>query len=520
MLVWPDLSDNLREAIKRVAAVEADRIAAKPPKDYHPGDTGAEENGWDSHAPAVALGLDPNHPHAKDWWHALKVYAVNTYSIKADQTSNATIGTDHLKDLVTTANLFDDFTLDNHHIFHPDYVQVCGQELGESLMILELANLLAPSDFPKDFRSYATHHAQQVWQQIMRPLTLPDGEFARPNGTDWTLHTSQTPSYPAYVTTLFADPIAFVAESRLLEHARRRRALSPPGRILGDTNLEWFWEPILIKRCCTALLQHALRPTQSSLSAAPQLDRMVEQRYWPDAKIWLRRNPNYFVSAAWGNRRMGTFIPLGDNYLKNPYCTLPLDGILPTQVTAFESQTDLPNSYVLTMSLTDGRRCALICFDNSVLWISPIPFRHLPIQNDKLSGGIRQITAEGASARVTAMAGDAPFPLKDWANIDNRLGLISPEGFRYTPGKGYKMRSVAYDTIAPVAPYGAWQMIPDVSSNQSRELARMFHAELSEPKAIVTLQDGPAGKRFRIQISLGKKGAATQPANVAVEEIQ
>src|SRR5205823_5966399 len=146
LLMWNDLPDDLQHGFERITAAEADRIAAKPPKDYHPGDTGAEENGWDSHGPATALALMPNHPNAQKWLKALRIYAVNTYSIKADQTDGAMIGEDRVRDLVTTANLFDDFTLENHGFFHPDYVQVSGQELGEAWMILQLGDHLSGTD--------------------------------------------------------------------------------------------------------------------------------------------------------------------------------------------------------------------------------------------------------------------------------------------------------------------------------------------------------------------------------------
>src|SRR5213078_3449747 len=103
----------------------ADRIVAKPPKSYLPGDTGAEENAWDTHAPAVALALDPDNPRASEWMKALKTYAVNVYSTAADKRDDP---------MVSTINIFDDLTLENHGFFHPDYVQVSGQHLGEALL--------------------------------------------------------------------------------------------------------------------------------------------------------------------------------------------------------------------------------------------------------------------------------------------------------------------------------------------------------------------------------------------------
>ncbi|HEX8521904.1 MAG TPA: hypothetical protein VF669_06570, partial [Tepidisphaeraceae bacterium] len=259
LLIWKDLPQPLKKDLSRIAATEADRIASKPPKDARPGDTGAEENGWDTHAPAIALAMSPNHPRATQWMRALKTYAANTYSTKADQTSTARVGSHLVKDIVTTANLFDDFSLDNHGFFHPDYVQVSGQELGEAWLYVQLGDRINRTNLASEFKPYALHHAKEVWENAAKPLILPTGEFTFPNGTDWTVNASITPSYYAYIATGIGDPIAVDALQRLPRQALKRRDQSPPGRILGDSNLEWWWEPILIKRSTTALLQLALR---------------------------------------------------------------------------------------------------------------------------------------------------------------------------------------------------------------------------------------------------------------------
>src|SRR5205823_1868450 len=127
-------------------------------------------------------------------------------------------------------------------------------------------------------------------------------------------------------------PMAVEGERLHMRHVMRLRDLSPAGRILGDSNLEWWWEPLLIKRCTTAMLQHELRgggaipslplaegrgeglntgearhqPLTLTLS---QRERGQEQHLWPDAKAWLFRNPEYCITAAWGAKHMATFTP-------------------------------------------------------------------------------------------------------------------------------------------------------------------------------------------------------------------
>ena len=381
LLVWDDLPPALRDDLKRVVFAEADRIAAKPPKDYQPGDTGAEENAWDTHAPAVALAMDPYHAHAERWLEALRKYAVNTYSVPADRTSDAKVGQHRVRALVTTSNLFDDFTLENHRFFHPDYVQVSGQLLGEAWLYLQLGDRIHGTSLAKEFQPYALHHAREVWENVAKPLILPTGELAFPSGTDWTVNCSIIPSYLAYIATGLGDPDALRAMIALPRQALRHRELSPPGRVFGDTNIEWFWEPILIKRSCTAILQLELRG--NPVPPAGSFIAQQTHKLLPDSKVWIYRNARYFVSASWGKRTMGTFTPFDPEH---PYLTYPLErGILPESVDRFveEGRNDGVNWIVLESR--DGRRSALVLCVGELFIHCPFVYEGVP--DARLGGG-------------------------------------------------------------------------------------------------------------------------------------
>src|SRR5690606_29921941 len=135
LLMWDHLTEDDRKALTRVAGSEADRLGKAKTKSYVPGDTGAEENAWNTAAPAIALASAPNDPRADEWWQTLCRYAVNTYTIPADQHRTDKVGDHVVGEIVETETLFSDYTLDNHGFFHPDYVQVSGQHLGEAWQI-------------------------------------------------------------------------------------------------------------------------------------------------------------------------------------------------------------------------------------------------------------------------------------------------------------------------------------------------------------------------------------------------
>jgi hypothetical protein len=506
--VWSDLPDDLRDGVKRVAASEADRIAAKPPKDYKPGDTGAEENGWDSHAPAIALALDPKNPHADQWWRALKIYAVNVYSTKADQSSDEEIGSDRLRDLVTTANLFDDSTLENHGFFHPDYVQASGSELGESWTFLALGDRLNHTTFAKQLQPYATHHVVDVWKKVARPITLSDGQFAFPCGTDWTLNTGIMPNYFAFIATITGDPVAVNAERENVAHSMRRRALSPPGKIFGDSAMEWFWEPILVQRCSAALLAHELLNAQRPTSSVQRLTSNVAgSTLFPDAKVWIFRNAEYCVTASWGKKHMGTFTP---DPLRDPYLVFSItDGILPADVSEMIDDQQIGDARVLRLKLKNGVCAAIVCLPQSVVWISAMPLRAMGIENDRMSGGKRELHSGTGNQTVTGLQTREPFTIEgSWVNIDERLGLIAPgKGFQYAPAGKYNTRSVAVDRVTPIDAR-VWQMIPHATRDQTKAAAAAFSAELNATSAEVTVADRD-GKQYRIRMPLSSDGAPT-----------
>jgi hypothetical protein len=483
LLVWKDLPDDIKSDFKRIVATEADRIVNKPPKDYKPGDTGAEENAWDEHAPAIALAVDPTNAHAKDWMKALKTYAVNVYSVKADKG----------QEFVSTANLFDDFTLENHGFFHPDYVQVSGQHLGESLVFLQMGDKLNGTQFADEFKPYALHHLADCWEKVMKPLLLPDGEFAFPNGTDWTIHCSMEVSYLASISTLLNDPAALDAETKIISNSVRHREVSPEGRIFGDTNMEWWWEPLLIKRMSTAILQHEYRGSSGNIEAkTPGLASGAT--ILPDAKVFLYRTPDYFASVAWGAKHMGTFYPLA----QSDSITLPIEGILPKDLDTLIDHKRIDDAHVAILRLKTGKSLYCIFLPHSAVWISPVAFRGMAIENDKFTGGKRELFSENLDQQIPMLGNSKLNVTFNWANVDDKVGLmVSGSGFEYASPKDFNRKSAAFDTITPTNS-AAWQMIGGITHEQTQRLHRGT-TSIDAGQISLQAKDGPNGKTYKIE---------------------
>lgn len=491
LINYEDVPGDLLEGLRRMTRHEADRVASIPPHDAKPGNTAAEENAWDALAPALALALEPGHSSAETWFKALNSYAVNTYSTPADRLSSATVGNDLVSSIVTTANILDDFTLENHGFFHPDYVQVSGQHLGEAWLLLTLGDQIHSTTMADRFKPYSMHHVADVWNEVMRWLIHPSGELLFPSGNDWTFHCSMNQSYLAFIATALQDPVAQLAEERAIRAAQRRREVSPPGRILGDSNLEWWWEPLLVKRLSTALLHHLVSPTPNVTDAArEQLDQGSWTKRWDGASIWLHRNPHYTITLSWGKQRMGCFVPSTGSEQGGLYGVIPIeDGVVPNQIAGLaQSTTDSA-----TLRLNDGQLLTVLALPTSALWISPVQLRSLAIENDPVVGAGRELHWADGNSSFPALVAREPVQVQgNWVNLDGRFGhVISTGGFTYTPAGGYNRKSVAVDRLAPKA--GApvvWQMITGADVRRTAELAESFKVTAADGQVRVLTGDG------------------------------
>jgi hypothetical protein len=511
LLLWNDLSPAQKDGLTSVAAAEADRIASTPPKGYHPGDTGAEENAWNTAAPAVALALAPNDPRADNWYKALRVYATNVYSHPADRTSTATVGADKVSDLVSTANIFDDYTLENHGFFHPDYVQASGESLGEAWLYLALADRIHGTHRADDFKPYAMHHVRDVWEKVGRPLMLPSGELAFPCGNDWTFHCSTVQSYLAFIATALGDEFAASAEREGIKHVQRRRAVSPPGRLLGDSNLEWWWEPLVCQRASTALLQHEFASDREK--GKPQRHRVTqgsteatsETRFYPDAKVWTHRNDKYLVGASWGSKRMVTFYPLDHTTTETRYMTLPMvGGILPQTITTATAIIDggsvvpqkdvgmakYPKVPALWMTGAERSACEVYALPQSVLILANTPLGAFAVENDSLTTPGRTISCSSGERHFPSLGVAASLTARSWLTVDGRLGVITSGTLAYRDAGKWNGKSVAWDQIVSDNSLGALQLACIENSGQAHALASNFRVTASSVHVSINDSDG------------------------------
>lgn len=229
---WDKLSDTQKSYIYALLKAECNYELERGIPTGYAGDTKAEENGWEADVLAATLGLFPDDALAPKWFERLREFAINSYSHPSDQTNTTVIDawydTKTIADLYKGQNLYDDYSLQNHNLFHTSYQNVVQQELGEAALALKLFQQgLHGTEIWKT--NALMHHNQEVQDSILNWLALPDGELAMPNGNDWSLFLyDQITSYSTLACFL-QDPHALMLENMAYKYIQARQKTTPDG---------------------------------------------------------------------------------------------------------------------------------------------------------------------------------------------------------------------------------------------------------------------------------------------------
>ena len=240
-----------RHQLERLLASEADFQLNRPVPTGWQGDTKAEENGWESNVLAAAVAFCPQHPHAAEWRQAMLRFGLNCYTVPADAKVKTQVAGRAVSEWYAGANLFPDFTLQNHGYFHASYQNVVMQEQAEN----------TGSKKWQSARDALTWHWGDVWQKVLSQLGLCDGELAMPNGNDWSMFLyDQLPAYAA-MATIGRNSDALLLEQRCLQSLLARQATTKDGSYMLNPDIGPRRMGVTAHRVMMTALMHELFPT-------------------------------------------------------------------------------------------------------------------------------------------------------------------------------------------------------------------------------------------------------------------
>ena len=296
-----ELTADQRARIYNMVKAECNYELQRSIPTGYAGDTKAEENGWEADILACALGLYPDDALAPQWFDRLRDFAINSYSQVDDADDHTVI--DPAYDQKTVAdyyrgqNLYDDYTLQNHNLFHTSYQNVVQQELGEA----HLAMLLFQGSSPKWQTRALMHNQQHVQDDVLNRLALADGELAMPNGNDWSLFLfDQITSYSTMACFL-RDPNALLLENMAYKFIRARQQTTDDGSWLLRSDVGSRRMGVEAHRVMMTYLMHA---AASTADLKPTTWQDFSQQH---EEAWLFRSQNIvrasskdrFVTFSW-----------------------------------------------------------------------------------------------------------------------------------------------------------------------------------------------------------------------------
>lgn len=303
---WDKLSDAQKKYIYAMLKAECNyELYRNIPTGYN-GDTKAEENGWEADILAATLGMFPDDELAPKWFNRLREFAVNSYSHPSDASNTNIIDPDYdnvtVADLYRGQNLYDDYSLQNHNLFHTSYQNVVMQELGEAALALKMFQL-GLHGTEKWKTNALMHNNQQVQDSILNWLALPDGELAMPNGNDWSLFLyDQITSYTTQAC-FQRDANALMLENMAYKYIKARQKTTKDGSWLLRADVGARRMGVEAHRVMMTYLMHDVLSTADL--TAPTWDefnsKYSEAKMIPCQNIVRASNPYMFSCFSWSN---------------------------------------------------------------------------------------------------------------------------------------------------------------------------------------------------------------------------
>ncbi len=451
------LTDAQRAYIYNMVKAECNYELGRTIPTGYAGDTKAEENGWEADVLACALGLYPDDALATRWFDRLRAFAINSYSQVDDANNTTAIDPDYdqktVADYYRGQNLYDDYTLQNHNLFHTSYQNVVMQELGEA----HLAMLLFQGDNQKWKTNALMHNQQQVLDLVLKRLALADGELAMPNGNDWSLFLfDQITSYSTAACFL-RDADALMLENMAYKYIKARQQTTKDGSWLLNSDIGPRRMGVEGHRVMMTYLMH-LAASTADMSPTKWDDFSARQQ---DAYLFRSQNivrassEDRFVTFSWSTglksytgyftdttpdrnkiicpfraNNTGNIIGWYNLNGKGTNATPTVSGIYDLHENAFTmngrletNDATLENSFVVAAT----RSNAVVYLNNvKALQGGTITGRRsglLAITTDPFTAEQRTIyTADG---EYTGNGAATQTFATDWANIDNSIGIVT-----------------------------------------------------------------------------------------------
>jgi len=244
----------------------------------------------------VAQLLLPDDSRRPGWETAFQKWAMSSFLRPADEQSQMMVDGRTVAAQFTGANIYDDFTLENHDIVHPDYMTCISLSLAA-----ELDYALSDRRPPE-----CIHYNVAGIYENLKWFVLPDGGFVYPNGQDWQLFRNADWTVKSVMMgVLLRDPDAWSLVCPCVETLEKMQARTKTGTVYapGETFFASTQTDLLSSLATSWLV----------LKMADRIERTphdrVGVRRLDSGKIILRRTGSAIHTFSWGAKVMAQCVP-------------------------------------------------------------------------------------------------------------------------------------------------------------------------------------------------------------------
>lgn len=432
--VWDDLPAEIQTGILRIVRTEANEVASKNPPYNLTIDSKSEENAWNAGALSAALMLMPDDEQATIWEKALQHWLLSAYLCPNDAHKDILIDGKTLRSQYEGANIYNDYTLENHGLVHPDYMAACTQK-GEMMI-----DFLATGRQMPDACMY---NVDAIYEQL-KILLLPSGGFVYPTGQDWGIFRHcDWANLHAFCLYYYNDPEALYWLRVTLDVIARMQKRHIDGRIYAPHENDFPSSQTLcglglVDTWKMLMLADPVKEAEPSTQIA---------KLYPDGKFFIHRTKQSVHTIAWGKKIQfqsmawskdpimapGWQNGLGFIRLKGHTKSLPLqlqkleiDTI--TAAYTFKLQVKHGNAILANYTITSQNDGELIISekltatqDVTTEEISTMSFSILNHQSWIEENGYRIIRNGNVENCVKSMFGNQSILSEDQVSVDSRL---------------------------------------------------------------------------------------------------
>jgi hypothetical protein len=311
---------SLRDSLSEKVARWADHLLDY---DFPTGlyrDTKAEETCWTVGPLVGAQVLFPGDPRCEAWQEKAHGFFLNSYNREEDFWETEVVEGKPVRDRVTTANVFTDFTTENHGAFHPTY-QGC------------FNNYAVPYILYKKFLDHVPQTLVWNWKglhSVMARLFTENGRIFYPTGNDYYpySHCEHT-HYLAIVTDALRDPQGLWALKKGLQNVHELQS-DLNGEVVGrylNGEKHLYWEFHFMSFVAFA---HALAPFNGIEIYDDDQAMAVGQGPWVSPYTGILVHKGRKLHSGFGLKALvgrcpgsGFVVPQGPHVWTDFFCAVP-----------------------------------------------------------------------------------------------------------------------------------------------------------------------------------------------------